>query len=78
MKQGELACFVVGEFRDKQGYYHGFVKDTIDAFVEAGMKYYNEIILLNAIGSASVRANTAMKNRKIVKIHQNVLVFKKI
>ena len=78
LKQGELACFVVGEFRDKQGYYHGFVKDTIDAFVEAGMKYYNEIILLNAIGSASVRANTAMKNRKIVKIHQNVLVFKKI
>ena len=41
------------------------------------MKFYNEIILLNAIGSASVRANTAMKNRKVVKIHQNVLVFKK-
>ena len=78
LKQGELACFVVGEFRDKKGYYYGFVPDTINAFKKCGMKLYNEIILLNAIGSASVRANTAMKNRKVVKIHQNVLVFKKI
>ena len=78
LKQEQLACFVVGEFRDKQGHYYGFVPDTIRAFTKCGMKYYNEIILLNAIGSASVRANTAMKNRKIVKIHQNILVFKKI
>jgi len=78
LKPGQLACFVVGEFRDKQGHYYGFVPDTIRAFTKCGMKYYNEIILLNAIGSASVRANTAMKNRKIVKIHQNILVFKKI
>ena len=77
LKPGELACFVVGEFRDKQGHYYGFVPDTIRSFTKCGMKYYNEIILLNAIGSASVRANTAMKNRKIVKIHQNILVFKK-
>ena len=77
LKPGQLACFVVGEFRDKQGHYYGFVPDTIRAFTKCGMKYYNEIILLNAIGSASVRANTAMKNRKIVKIHQNILVFKK-
>ena len=77
LKQGQLACFVVGEFRDKQGHYYGFVPDTIRAFTKCGMKYYNEIILLNAIGPASVRANTAMKNRKIVKIHQNILVFKK-
>lgn len=78
LKQGELACFVVGEFRDKKGHFYGFVPDTINAFKKCGMKFYNEIILLNAIGSASVRANTSMKNRKVVKIHQNVLVFKKI
>jgi DNA modification methylase len=78
LKQGELACFVVGEFRDKKGHFYGFVPDTINAFKNCGMKFYNEIILLNAIGSASVRASTSMKNRKVVKIHQNVLVFKKI
>ena len=68
LKQGELACFVVGEFRDKKGHFYGFVPDTINAFKKCGMKFYNEIILLNAIGSASVRANTSMKNRKVVKI----------
>ena len=78
LKKGELACFVVGEFRDKKGHFYGFVPDTINAFKKCGMKFYNEIILLNAIGSASVRASTSMKNRKVVKIHQNVLVFKKI
>ena len=78
LKQGELACFVVGEFRDKKGHFYGFVPDTIRAFTKCGMKFYNEIILLNAIGSASVRASTSMKNRKVVKIHQNVLVFQKI
>jgi hypothetical protein len=68
----------VGEFRDKKGHFYGFVPDTIRAFTKCGMKFYNEIILLNAIGSASVRASTSMKNRKVVKIHQNVLVFQKI
>jgi len=77
LKVGALACFVVGEFRDKKGNYRGFVPDTIKAFVDAGMKYYNEMILLNVVGSASMRAETTMKNKKIVKIHQNVLVFKK-
>jgi len=77
LKKGGLACFVVGEFRDKDGNYVGFVPDTIKAFLEADMKYYNEMILLNVVGSASMRAETTMKNKKIVKIHQNVLVFKK-
>jgi hypothetical protein len=42
------------------------------------MKFYNEAILLNAIASASMRANGNMKNQKLVKVHQNILVFKKV
>ena len=41
------------------------------------MKFYNEAILLNAIASASMRAAGNMKTQKLVKVHQNVLVFKK-
>ena len=78
LKKGCYACFVVGEVRDKNGYYIGFVPDTIKAFEKCGMKFYNEAILLNAIASASLRANGNMKNKKLVKVHQNVLVFKKI
>lgn len=77
LKPESLACFVVGEVRDKKGYYYGFIPDTIKAFERCGMKYYNEAILLNSIATASVRAGGNMKSRKLVKIHQNVLVFKK-
>lgn len=78
LKKEGLACFVVGEVRDKKGNYIGFVPDTIKAFEKCGMKFYNEAILLNAIASASMRANGNMKSKKLVKVHQNILVFKKI
>ena len=77
LKPGGYACFVVGEVRDKKGNYIGFVPDTIKAFERSGLRYYNEAILLNAIASASLRANHNMKNKKLVKVHQNVLIFKK-
>ena len=78
LKKDGLACFVVGEVRDKKGNYIGFVPDTIRAFEKCGMKFYNEAILLNAIASASMRANGNMKSKKLVKVHQNILVFKKL
>ena len=77
LKSGGYACFVVGEVRDKKGNYIGFVPDTINAFKNCGMNYYNEGILLNAIASASMRANGNMKTQKLVKVHQNILIFKK-
>jgi DNA modification methylase len=77
LKKGGFACFVVGEVRDKNGFYLGFVPDTIKAFEKCGMKFYNEAILLNPIASASMRANGNMKSKKLVKVHQNILVFKK-
>jgi DNA modification methylase len=77
LKPNSYACFVVGEVRDKKGNYIGFVPDTINAFKKCGMKFYNEAILLTAIASASMRANGNMKNQKLVKVHQNILIFKK-
>jgi len=75
LKRGCFACFVVGEFRDRQGFYQGFVPDTIRAFNKCGMKFYNEAILLNSIGSSMLRAGGHMKKKKLVKVHQNILVF---
>ena len=77
LKKGSYACFVVGEVRDKQGNYIGFVPDTINAFRNCGMKLYNEAILLDQLGTASMRANGNMKTQKLVKVHQNILIFKK-
>jgi len=77
LKKDGFACFVVGEVRDEKGNYIGFVPDTIKAFQKCGMSFYNEAILLNSIASASMRANGNMKSKKLVKIHQNILIFKK-
>ena len=66
------------EIRDKKtGVYRNFVGDNIALFKRLGLKYYNEVILLNAIGTAAVRANKSMQSRKLVKVHQNILVFYK-
>lgn len=79
LKPNRFACFVVGDIRDrKTGFYRNFVGDTVQAFLDAGTHLYNEIILNTAIGSAPVRAKQQFGVwRKVVKTHQNVLVFYK-
>lgn len=78
LKENRFAVFVVGEVRDKNGIYHSFVPDTIKAFQNAGLSYYNEMILVNQIGSLAMRVSNQFNNsRKIGKHHQNVLVFYK-
>ena len=48
------------------------------AFWNCGVILYNEMILVNQIGSGTMRAGKQFSNsRKVVKHHQNVLVFYK-
>ena len=78
LKRDRFACFVVGNFRDKQGFLHDFVGDTVRAFEQANVKFYNELILVTAIGSLPIRVGRQFAaGRKIGKTHQNVLVFYK-
>jgi DNA modification methylase len=78
LKDDRFACFVVGDVRDKKGFYYNFVSDTILAFKDAGMELYNEIILVNVVGSLAVRVRRQFNGgRKVGKMHQNVLVFYK-
>ena len=71
-----FACFVVGEARGRDGNYYGLVPDTISAFRDAGLGYYNELILVTAAGSLPLRAGQQFaRTRKVGKTHQNVLVF---
>ena len=69
--------WVVRDIRDDNGFYYGFVKDTIDIFNKQGLKLYNDIILINRMGSAFLRAGAAFKYRKVIGLHQYVLVFYK-
>jgi DNA modification methylase len=78
MKPDRFACFVVGDVRDKKGNYYNFVGDTVQAFIDAGLHYYNEAILVTAVGSLPIRVGKQFSaSRKLGKTHQNVLVFVK-
>lgn len=78
LRPNRFAAVVVGEVRDKQGYYRGFVPDTIRAYEDAGLRYYNEAILVTAVGSLPIRASAQFgPGRKFGKTHQNILIFVK-
>lgn len=76
LKPDRFACFVVGEVRGADGFYRGLVPETVAAFEAAGARYYNEAILVTAIGSLPIRVGRQFESgRKLGKTHQNVLVF---
>ena len=78
LKEDRFACFAVGDIRDGDGMYRNFVSDTIGAFLDAGMKLYNEMILVTPVGSLPIRINKQFQGyRKTGKTHQNILVFYK-
>lgn len=77
LKENRFAVFVVGDIRDKNGAYRNFVDYTKQCFNANGLVTYNEAILIDMLGTAMIRANQTFKSRKLVKVHQNVLVFYK-
>jgi len=78
LKPNRFACFVVGDVRDKKGFYRNFPAHTIEAFQDAGMTLYNEAVLVTAVGSLPIRVSKQFGGyRKLGKTHQNVLVFYK-
>ena len=73
-----FAVIVVGDIRDKAGFYRGLVLDTVRAFTEQGMGLYNDAILITSVGSLPLRVGKQFGTyRKLGKSHQNVLVFYK-
>jgi hypothetical protein len=78
LKPDSFSVFVVGDVRDKQGYYLDFIGKTIQAHEKVGAKLYNSAILLESVGTAGMRASRIFNGgRKLTKVHQNVLVFYK-
>jgi DNA modification methylase len=79
LKENRFAVIVLGEVRHKNtGVYLGIVPKIIQIMCDAGLHYYNEIILQTPIGNLHMRAGAYMSNaRKIGKQHQNILVFYK-
>lgn len=80
LKSGGMCVMVVGDVRDKQGNYYGFVPDTVKLLQNCkGMGYYNEAVLATPLGTAMFRADNNMirGKGKLVRVHQNIVMFKK-
>jgi hypothetical protein len=76
LRPDRFAVIVVGDVRDsKTGFYRRFVDDVKDIFKGNGCLLYNELILVENLGTLPQRVGRTMEHRKIGKCHQNVLVF---
>jgi hypothetical protein len=72
LRADRFAAVVVGDFRNKKGFYRNFVSDTIAAMQDAGAGLYNEAILVTAVGSLSIRAGRQFSaGRKLGKALRN-------
>lgn len=84
LKEDSFFVIVVSEVRAdshdiSNSHYLGLVPDTIKILQnDCNLSYYNEIILMNNIGSLPMRAPKNFdRTRKIGRHHQNILVFYK-
>lgn len=76
LKPNRFAGIVVGDFRDKDGFYHNFPGHTVDLFEAAGARLYNSAILVTAIGSLPVRITRQFEaGRKLGRTHQEIYFF---
>lgn len=77
LKPGAMCVWVVGNFRDKRGALTHFSGDVARLGKESGFIFHDEIIWWGASNAAYQRAGQFEANRKSVRVHENILVFKK-
>lgn len=77
LKDNRFATIVIGDIRKNDGFYRRFVDDINTIMVKGGAQLYNELILLEQLGTLPQRVSRYMGARKVGKCHQNVLVFYK-
>ena len=76
LKKDRFAVWVIGDVRDKDGCCVNLPGRTVELFERAGARFYNDAILVTAVGSLPIRAGRQFEaSRKLGRTHQNVLVF---
>jgi len=76
LRDDRFAVWVIGDVRDAGGFFVNLPGKTVEAFEVAGARFYNDAILVTAVGSLPIRAGRQFEaSRKLGRTHQNVLVF---
>lgn len=74
---GSFFIMVTGNFRDKHGHLRHFNGDSVRLCKEVGFILHDELIFWGASGQAYQRLGQFVANRKSVRVHESILVFKK-
>jgi hypothetical protein len=77
MKHNTLSCFVVGNFRNSVGELEHFNGDLVSIAKSVGFKLHDELIWRGASNIANQRAGQFEANRKSIRVHEYILVFRK-
>lgn len=80
LKPDRFFAIVVGNYRNRDGGLRDLVGLTVQAAEakEVDLAYYNEAVILDPIGTAAIRAPRQFSaQRKLVRTHQQLLVFVK-
>ena len=76
LRPNRFAVWVIGDVRDADGFFVNLPGLTVEAFEAAGARFYNNAILVTAVGSLPIRVGRQFTAaRKLGRTHQNVLVF---
>jgi hypothetical protein len=76
LRDDRFAVWVIGDVRDAGGFFANLPGRTVEAFEAAGARFYNDAILVTAVGSLPIRVGRQFTaSRKLGRTHQNVLVF---
>lgn len=77
LKSGALCIWVVGNFRKNDGSLRHFNGDMVRLGEEVGFKLWDELIFWGASDVAASRSGQFIANRKSVRVHEYIVIFKK-
>jgi DNA modification methylase len=78
LKDDRFAIVVMSNVRAKDGAYYDICGDITRIMQGCGLVLYNDIVLLNSIGTVAIRAGRFFNSgRKVGRCHQQVLVYYK-
>ena len=80
LKDNSFIGIVIGDARIKKGdgHYYGLIADTVNVMRELGCELYNDIIIVDPVGTLAVRSERQMRaSRKVGRGHQQMLIFVK-
>jgi DNA modification methylase len=81
LSNNRFYVMVVGDVRELKGPQRGklinFCGDIVDIAENLGLTFYNDLVYAESYGTAPFRARKTFATRKVVRVHQRILVFYK-